>query len=75
MEPSFEMSITFDQVAPWSVERMTDWWNWFGECCRPEPFRSSKMSTSVPSGSTAIWLSIVNSFWFRPRMSRAGDQV
>src|SRR5438034_1309304 len=33
------------------------------------------MSTSVPSGSTAIWLPTVNSFWFPPRMSRAGSQV
>src|SRR5207249_1498897 len=29
-EPSVEMSITFDHVTPWSAERITDWWNWFG---------------------------------------------
>ena len=49
------MSAAFDQWSPWSVERMTDSWNWFGEGCRPEPLKSSKMSMSVPSGSTAIW--------------------
>jgi hypothetical protein len=54
---------------------ITDWWNWFGERCAPEPFRSSKMSTSVPFGSTAIWFPIVNSFWLPTRMSRAGSQV
>src|SRR5207244_1088795 len=70
-----EMSITFDQVVPWSVERITDSWNWFGDDCAPDPLRSSKMSTSVPSGSTTIWLPTVNSFWFRPRMSRGASQV
>ena len=33
------------------------------------------MSTSVPFGSTAIWLPTVNSFWFPPRMSRGVSQV
>src|SRR5438128_1916673 len=74
-DPSVEMSITFDQVVPWSVERITDSWNWFGDGCAPDPLRSSKMSTSVPSGSTTIWLPTVNSFWFRPRMSRGASQV
>ena len=57
-----EMSMTFDQVTPLSVERMTDSWNWLGDGWRPEPLKSSNTSTSVPFGRTAIWLPIVNSF-------------
>jgi hypothetical protein len=51
-----------DQVRPLSVERIR-------RTLQPRSFcefslwNSAKRSTSVPSGSTTIWLEIVWSFW------------
>src|SRR5581483_1627138 len=74
-ERSCAITIGSLQVLPWSVERITACTNWFGDGCTPEPRARLKTSTSVPSGSTAIWLPIVNRLALRLRMSRGVDQV
>jgi hypothetical protein len=61
------------QWSPPSVERRTPVNEAFG-ASRPEPLPKWKMSTSVPSGSTAIWFPIVKMFWLGP-ICRGADHV
>src|SRR3954451_15138241 len=58
----FEIVLTGDQCWPASVDTIAPMKFWFGEGCTPEPRPLQKTSTSVPLGSTAIWLPRVNTF-------------
>src|SRR5437867_1698087 len=72
---AFEISMTLDHVSPASVERMTASSIGFGDGCTPDPLNASNTSTSVPSGSTAIWLPIVKRFAPVGLMARGADHV
>ena len=54
--------MTGDQCRPASVETMAPMKSWLGDGWRPDPRPVQKTSTSVPFGSTAIWLPSVNTF-------------